>query len=135
MGMRTVYVLPRHSQGDGEARFQHKAWLGKTPAIEIVPGGPPDALYGTERSTKPGQAGMGPDDARVSRKRQDLERVPRRMVLRRPGLAPPVDDWNHVNAVIQYSRNSYLLQLDDAAESSIPLSRQSERALQNMLGY
>ena len=41
----------------------------------------------------------------------------------------------HIQAVIQYTRNSYLLQLDDAAQTSIPLSRQSERELQDLLGY
>lgn len=41
----------------------------------------------------------------------------------------------HVRAVIQYTRNSYLLQLDDAQETCIPLSRQSEKALQDVLGY
>ncbi|HZU75576.1 MAG TPA: LytTR family transcriptional regulator DNA-binding domain-containing protein [Dehalococcoidia bacterium] len=41
----------------------------------------------------------------------------------------------HVKAVIQFSRNSYLLQLDDTSGSSIPLSRQSEKALQDLLGY
>lgn len=41
----------------------------------------------------------------------------------------------HVKAVIQYTRNSYTLQLDDKQESNIPLSKQSEKALQDLLGY
>ena len=41
----------------------------------------------------------------------------------------------HIKAVIQYTRNSYTLQLDDAECASIPLSRQSERELQELLGY
>jgi ABC-2 type transport system ATP-binding protein len=43
----------------------------------------------------------------------------------------------HIKAVIQYTRNSYTLQLDvdDAQCASIPLSRQSERDLQALLGY
>ncbi len=41
----------------------------------------------------------------------------------------------YVKAVIQYTRNSYTLQLGDAQETSIPLSRQAERDLQALLGY
>lgn len=41
----------------------------------------------------------------------------------------------HVKAVIQYSRNSYILQLSDKQETNIPLSRQSEKELQDRLGY
>lgn len=41
----------------------------------------------------------------------------------------------HIRAVIQYTRNSYMLQLDDQQESMIPLSKQSEKALQELLGY
>lgn len=41
----------------------------------------------------------------------------------------------HVTAVIQYTRNSYSLQLDDGSAADIPMSKQSERALQDLLGY
>jgi len=41
----------------------------------------------------------------------------------------------HIKAVIQYTRNSYTLQLDDTQCASIPLSRQAERDLQALLGY
>jgi ABC-2 type transport system ATP-binding protein len=41
----------------------------------------------------------------------------------------------HVTAVIQYTRNSYSLQLDDGSQTDIPMSKQSERALQDLLGY
>ncbi len=41
----------------------------------------------------------------------------------------------HIKAVIQYTRNSYMLQLDDPQESMIPLSKQSEKELQELLGY
>jgi ABC-2 type transport system ATP-binding protein len=41
----------------------------------------------------------------------------------------------HVKAVIQYSRNTYMLQLSDKQGTSIPLSRQSEKDLQDLLGY
>src|SRR5262249_32981804 len=36
----------------------------------------------------------------------------------------------HIKAVVQYTRNSYTLLLDDAAETGIPLSKQSEKELQ-----
>jgi ABC-2 type transport system ATP-binding protein len=41
----------------------------------------------------------------------------------------------HIKAVIQFTRNSYTLQLNDAKEISTPPSRQSESALQDLLGY
>lgn len=41
----------------------------------------------------------------------------------------------HIKAVIQYTRNSYTLQLNDERETVIPLSKQSEKELQDLLGY
>jgi hypothetical protein len=41
----------------------------------------------------------------------------------------------HIKAVVQYTGSSYLLVLDDPKETSIPLSKQSEKALQDLLGY
>ena len=41
----------------------------------------------------------------------------------------------HIKAVIQYTRNSYTLQLDDEQETMIPLSKQCEKELQALLGY
>lgn len=41
----------------------------------------------------------------------------------------------HIKAVIQYTRNSYTLQLSDPQESTIPLSKQCEKELQTLLGY
>lgn len=41
----------------------------------------------------------------------------------------------HIRSVFQYTRNSYILQLDDAPGTQIPLSKQSEKALQELLGY
>jgi ABC-2 type transport system ATP-binding protein len=41
----------------------------------------------------------------------------------------------HIKAVIQYTRNSYTLQLNDKQETMIPLSKQSEKELQALLGY
>lgn len=41
----------------------------------------------------------------------------------------------HIKAVIQYTRNSYMLQLDDKQETMVPLSKQSEKELQDLLGY
>lgn len=40
-----------------------------------------------------------------------------------------------IKAVIQYTRNSYMLQLDDKQETMVPLSKQSEKELQDLLGY
>lgn len=41
----------------------------------------------------------------------------------------------HIKAVIQFTRNSYTLLLNDRAESQIPLSKNAERELQARLGY
>ena len=41
----------------------------------------------------------------------------------------------HIKAIIQYTRNSYTLQLDDSQETMIPLSKQSEKELQALLDY
>jgi ABC-2 type transport system ATP-binding protein len=41
----------------------------------------------------------------------------------------------HIKSVIQYTRNSYTLQLSDSQETMIPLSKQSEKELQALLGY
>ncbi len=41
----------------------------------------------------------------------------------------------HIKAVVQYTRNSYTLQLNDAHETLVPLSKQSEKELQALLGY
>ncbi|MBA2393236.1 MAG: ATP-binding cassette domain-containing protein [Ktedonobacteraceae bacterium] len=41
----------------------------------------------------------------------------------------------HIKAVIQFTRNSYSLQLSDKQETIIPLSKQSEKELQDLLGY
>ncbi len=41
----------------------------------------------------------------------------------------------HIKAVIQFTRNSYTLQLSDKQETMVPLSKQSEKELQTLLGY
>ncbi len=41
----------------------------------------------------------------------------------------------HIKAVIQFTRNSYTLQLNDEQGTMIPLSKQSEKELQELLGY
>ncbi len=41
----------------------------------------------------------------------------------------------HIKSVVQFTRNSYTLQLDDKQETMIPLSKQSEKELQELLGY
>jgi ABC-2 type transport system ATP-binding protein len=41
----------------------------------------------------------------------------------------------HIKAVIQYTRASYTLQLDDKQQTMVPLSKQSEKELQELLGY
>ncbi len=40
-----------------------------------------------------------------------------------------------IKAVIQYTRSSYTLQLNDAKSTMVPLSKQYEKELQDLLGY
>ncbi len=41
----------------------------------------------------------------------------------------------YIKAVIQYTRNSYTLLLNDPQETMVPLSKQCEKELQELLGY
>ncbi|HEU5226364.1 MAG TPA: LytTR family transcriptional regulator DNA-binding domain-containing protein [Ktedonobacteraceae bacterium] len=41
----------------------------------------------------------------------------------------------YIKAVIQYTRNSYTLLLNDQQETMVPLSKQCEKELQELLGY
>jgi ABC-2 type transport system ATP-binding protein len=41
----------------------------------------------------------------------------------------------HIKAVIHYTRDSYTLQLNDVHSTMVPLSKQYEKDLQNLLGY
>lgn len=41
----------------------------------------------------------------------------------------------HIKAVIRYTRNSFTLQLNDGQDTMIPLSKQAEKDLQELLGY
>ncbi|HLG63317.1 MAG TPA: ATP-binding cassette domain-containing protein [Ktedonosporobacter sp.] len=41
----------------------------------------------------------------------------------------------YIKAVIQYTRNSYTLVLNDPQETMVPLSKQCEKELQELLGY
>jgi len=41
----------------------------------------------------------------------------------------------HIKAVIQYTRTSYTLQLNDVKSTMVPLSKQYEKELQDLLGY
>ena len=40
-----------------------------------------------------------------------------------------------IKAVIQFTRSSYILVLNDPDETRVPLSKQAERELQALLGY
>lgn len=41
----------------------------------------------------------------------------------------------HIKAIIQYTRDSYTLQLNDAQSAMVPLSKQYQKELQDLLGY
>lgn len=41
----------------------------------------------------------------------------------------------HIKAIIQYTRDSYTLQLNDIHSTMVPLSKQYEKELKDLLGY
>lgn len=94
---------------------------------------PGDILYATSRNGKTYLRTAG-DEAQTTLTLGELES---RLVGRGFFKAHRayLVNLQHVKAVIQYTRNSYTLQLDDEQETTIPLSRQSERALHDLLGY
>jgi ABC-2 type transport system ATP-binding protein len=94
---------------------------------------PGDILYATSRDGKTYLRTAG-EEAVTSFTLQELEaRLTGRGFFK--AHRAYLVNLQHVKAVIQYTRNSYTLQLNDAQGTSIPLSRQSERELQDLMGY
>lgn len=94
---------------------------------------PGDILYATSRESKT-YLRTANEEAVTSFTLQELES---RLIARGFFKAHRayLVNLQHIKAVIQYTRNSYLLQLDDQQETMIPLSKQSEKDLQDLLGY
>ena len=94
---------------------------------------PGDLLYATSREGKTYLRTAG-EEAVTSFTLQELEsRLSGRGFFK--AHRAYLVNLQHIKAVIQYTRNSYMLQLDDKQETMIPLSKQSEKELQDLLGY
>lgn len=94
---------------------------------------PGDILYATSRESKT-YLRTASEEAVTNLTLQDLESHLAGRGFFKAHRAYLVN-LQHIKAVIQYSRSSYMLQLDDQQESMIPLSKQSEKELQERLGY
>ena len=94
---------------------------------------PSDLLYATSRDGKT-YLRTANDEAATNLTLQELERrlVPRGFFKAHRAY---LVNLQHIRAVIQYTRNSYTLLLNDDKETMIPLSKQCEKELQELLGY
>jgi ABC-2 type transport system ATP-binding protein len=94
---------------------------------------PGDILYATSRDGKTYLRTAG-EEATTNLTLQELEsRLTGRGFFK--AHRAYLVNLQHIKAVIQYTRNSYTLQLNDRQETMIPLSKQSEKELQALLGY
>ncbi len=110
--------------------------LFKVPARKddrIVLFDPAEILYATSRDGKTYLRTVA-EEAMTNLTLQELETrlVPRGFFKAHRAY---LVNLQHIRAVIQFTRNSYSLQLDDTEATLIPLSKQSEKALQAMLDY
>jgi ABC-2 type transport system ATP-binding protein len=95
---------------------------------------PGDVLYATSRDGKTVLRTVNGEEATTGLTLQELEnRLSGRGFFK--AHRAYLVNLQHIKAVIQFTRNSYTLQLDDPQESMIPLSKQSEKELQELLGY
>lgn len=94
---------------------------------------PGDILYATSRDSKT-YLRTASEEAVTNFTLQELERRLSGRGFFKAHRAYLVN-LQHIRSVVQYTRNSYMLQLSDAQETLIPLSKQSEKELQELLGY
>lgn len=94
---------------------------------------PADLLYATSRDGKT-YLRTATEEASTNLTLQELEQ---RLVGRGFFKAHRayLVNLQHIKAVIQYTRNSYTLLLNDEKETMVPLSKQCEKELQELLGY
>jgi ABC-2 type transport system ATP-binding protein len=94
---------------------------------------PGDILYATSRDGKTYLRTVG-EEAVTNLTMQELEgRLAGRGFFK--AHRAYLVNLQHIKAVVQYTRSSYTLQLDDKQQTMIPLSKQSEKELQELLGY
>nr|BBH94297.1 ABC transporter [Thermogemmatispora argillosa] len=95
---------------------------------------PSEVLYATSRDGRTILRTISGEEATTPLTLQELERRLNGRGFFKAHRAYLVN-LQHIKAVIQFTRNSYTLQLDDPQEIMIPLSKQAERELQSLLDY
>ncbi len=130
--------IPQHTQEDevGSPITSERHIPFKVPARKedrILLYDPVDLLYATSRDGKTFLRTAN-DEVATNLTLQELET---RLVGRGFFKAHRayLVNLQHIRAVIQYTRNSYTLLLNDDKETMIPLSKQCEKELQELLGY
>jgi ABC-2 type transport system ATP-binding protein len=128
------YAFERASEGAASAPEQFTPF--RVPARKedrILLYDPGDILYATSRDGKT-YLRTANEEAVTSFTLQELEnRLSGRGFFK--AHRAYLVNLQHIRSVIQYTRNSYMLQLSDKQETMIPLSKQSEKELQDLLGY
>jgi len=114
-----------------EHRIPYKVPARKDDRIMLYD--PGDILYATSRDGKT-YLRMAAEEATTNLTLQELETHLAGRGFFKTHRAYLVN-LQHIKSVIQYTRNSYTLQLNDKQETLIPLSKQSEKELQALLGY
>jgi len=114
-----------------EHRIPYKVPARKDDRIMLYD--PGDILYATSRDGKT-YLRMATEEATTNLTLQELESHLAGRGFFKAHRAYLVN-LQHIKSVIQYTRNSYTLQLNDKQETMIPLSKQSEKELQALLGY
>ncbi len=129
-----TYTL--ESASDHEAPTAERFMPFKVPARKedrILLYDPGDILYATSRDGKT-YLRTAAEEAATNFTLQELEsRLAGRGFFK--AHRAYLVNLQHIKAVIQYTRTSYALQLDDKQQTMIPLSKQSEKELQELLGY
>ena len=129
--------IPKHQQSDASVPVTPEKHIPfKVPARKedrILLYDPGDLLYATSRDGKTFLRTAN-DEAATNLTLQELEG---RLVGRGFFKAHRayLVNLQHIKAVIQYTRNSYTRLLNDDKETMIPLSKQCEKELQELLGY
>ncbi|WP_376797484.1 ATP-binding cassette domain-containing protein [Thermogemmatispora sp.] len=95
---------------------------------------PAEVLYATSRDGRTVLRTVSGEEATTNLTLQELEQRLSGRGFFKAHRAYLVN-LQHIKAIIQFTRNSYTLQLDDPQESMIPLSKQSEKELQSLLDY
>ena len=130
------YVFERANEGTAAATTSEQFTPFKVPARKedrVLLYDPGEILYATSRESKT-YLRTASEEAVTSFTLQELEsRLSARGFFK--AHRAYLVNLQHIKAVIQYTRNSYMLQLDDKQETMIPLSKQSEKDLQDLLGY